>query len=183
MARITPEELGRLYRAHAPALRLYARQWPAGEEDVVQDAFIKLAQQSPPPERVLPWLYRVVRNGALAAGRGEARRRRRQDRVSTSEAWFAAVEDHLDGREATRLLAELPLEQREVVVARIWGGLTFEEVAHLAGCSLPTAHRRFQAGLSALRKRLKGPWTQMPHATKTTLASSSVTWRVGNRHP
>jgi DNA-directed RNA polymerase specialized sigma24 family protein len=62
----------------------------------------------------------------------------------------------------------LPLEQREVVVARIWGGLTFEELAHLVGCSLPTAHRRYQAGLVALRERLKGPWTHTLPATKTT---------------
>jgi RNA polymerase sigma-70 factor (ECF subfamily) len=166
--RIAPEELGRLYREYAPALRLYARQWPGGDEDLVQDAFVKLAQQSPAPEQALPWLYRVVRNGALAAGRGAARRRRRQDKVSAAEAWFAAADDRLDGREAMRLLAELPLEQREVVVARIWGGLTFEEVARLAGCSLPTAHRRYQAGLAALRERLEGPWTPTTPAAKTT---------------
>ncbi len=168
MPRIAPEELGRLYREHARALRLYARQWPAGDEDLVQDAFIKLAQQSPPPEQVLAWLYRVVRNGALTAGRGEARRRRRQDRASAPEAWFSATEDHLDGREATRLMADLPLDLREVIVARIWGGLTFEEVARLAGCSLPTAHRRYQAGLAALRERFDSPWTQTPPARKTT---------------
>jgi RNA polymerase sigma factor (sigma-70 family) len=168
MPRIAPEELGRLYREHAPALRLYVRQWPGGAEDLVQDAFIKLAQQSPAPGRVLPWLYRVVRNGALAAARGEARRRSRQDRASALEAWFAPADDQLDGREATRLLAELPLEQREVVVARIWGGLTFEEVAELAGCALPTAHRRYQAGLTALRERLDGQWARTPPATKTT---------------
>jgi RNA polymerase sigma-70 factor (ECF subfamily) len=168
MPRIAPEELGRLYREHAPALRLYVRQWPAGEEDLVQEAFVKLAQQAPAPEQVLPWLYRVVRNGALAAGRSEARRRRRQDRVSASEVWFTTTEDRLDGREASRLLAALPLEQREVVVARIWGGLTFEEAAQLVGCSLPTAHRRYQAGLAALRERLQGPWTNTPPAAKTT---------------
>jgi RNA polymerase sigma factor (sigma-70 family) len=168
MPRITPDELARLYREHAPALRLYVRQWPAGDEDLVQDAFIKLAQQSPAPEQVLPWLYAVVRNGALAAGRGEARRRRREDRVSGSEAWFAAADDRIDAQDATRLLAELPLEQREVVVARIWGGLTFNEVAQLADCSLPTAHRRYQAGLVALRERLTGSWTRIPPATTTT---------------
>ena len=168
MPRIAPEELGRLYRAHAPALRLYARQWPEGGEDLVQDAFLALARQSPVPEQVLPWLYRVVRNGALAAGRGAARRRRREGRASAPEAWFAAAEDRLDGREATRLLAELPLEQREVVVARVWGGLTFEEVAGLTGCSLPTAYRRYQAGLAALRERLEGPWTHTHPAAKTT---------------
>jgi RNA polymerase sigma-70 factor (ECF subfamily) len=168
MPPIAPEELGRLYREHAPALRLYVRQWPEGDEDLVQDAFVKLAQQSPPPQQVLPWLYRVVRNGALASVRGETRRRRRQDRVRAGEAWFDAADDQLDGREATRLLAELPLELREVVVARIWGGLTFEEVAHLGGCSLPTAHRRYQAGLAALRERLNVPWTRTPPATKMT---------------
>src|SRR5262249_25427490 len=77
-------------------------------------------------------------------------------------------------REATRLLADLPLEQREVVVARIWGGLTFEDVARLAGCSLPTAHRRYQAALAALRERLEGPWTSTPPPTKTTCATSSA---------
>jgi len=97
MPRITPEELGRLYREHAPALRLYVRQWPGGDEDLVQDAFVKLAQQAPARGRVLPWLYAVVRNGALAAGRGEARRRRRQDRTSAPEAWFAAADDRIDG--------------------------------------------------------------------------------------
>ena len=167
MPRIGPEELGRLYRAHAPALRLYVRQWPAGDEDVVQDAFVKLAQQSPLPEKPLPWLYRVVRNAAWQAERGWFRRRRREDRASGREVWFTAADERIDGQHATRLLAELPLEQREVVVARIWGGLTFDDVAELTGCSLPTAHRRFQAGLTALREKMEGRWIQT-HPTKTT---------------
>src|SRR5438094_58611 len=82
MPPIDPDTLGLLYRQHAPALRLYARQWPGAAEDLVQEAFVKLARQSPPPERVLPWLYAVVRNGALLAGRSVARRpRRRPDAV------------------------------------------------------------------------------------------------------
>ncbi|HEV2971659.1 MAG TPA: RNA polymerase sigma factor [Pirellulales bacterium] len=167
MPRIAPEELGRLYRQHAPALRLYARQWPTGDEDLVQDAFIRLARQSPLPAKVLPWLYRVVRNAAWAAGRGWMRRRRRENQSSAKEAWFAATDDRIDGQHATLLLTELPLEQREVVVARIWGGLTFEDVAELTGCSLPTAHRRYQAGLAALRENMEGRWIHTP-PTKTT---------------
>jgi len=46
------------------------RTWLEGDEDPVQDAFVRLAQQSPAPEEVLPWLYCVGRNGALVAGRG-----------------------------------------------------------------------------------------------------------------
>jgi RNA polymerase sigma-70 factor (ECF subfamily) len=166
MRPIEPAILGRLYRQHAPGLRLYARQWGEAAEDLVQEAFVRLAQQAPPPERLLPWLYRVVRNEALAQSRTVARRRRREQRASAPEAWFSIAEDHLDAQEATRLLAELPLELREVIVARLWGGLTLEEIAQLVGCSPPTAHRRYQAGLTQLRERLEGRWTPTP--TKPT---------------
>jgi RNA polymerase sigma-70 factor (ECF subfamily) len=159
MRPVGPELLSLLYRKHAPALRLYARQWAEQAEDLVQDAFVQLAQQAPPPERVLPWLYRVVRNGALAANRSAARRRQREQKRSVTEAWFSTVDDQLDAREATRLLAEMPLELREVIVARVWGCLTFEEIAQLTGCSLPTAHRRYQTGLARLRERLEGRCT------------------------
>jgi RNA polymerase sigma-70 factor (ECF subfamily) len=168
MSRIAPEDLGRLYRAYAPALRLYAQQWSGGAEDFVHEAFVKLAQQPAAPEQVKPWLYRVVRNAALAAFRQQARRRRRENQVSAAEAWITTADDQIDGREATRLLAELPTEQREVVVARIWGGLTFEEIAGLVGCSVPTAHRRYLSGLAALQERLDNPWTRLTQQTETT---------------
>ncbi len=108
MRPIEPTVLGQLYRRHAPALRLYARQWGGGAEDLVQDAFVRLARQTPPPEQVLPWLYRVVRNEALAAVRAAGRRRRRERRAGTPEAWFSPAEDRLDADEATRRLAGSP---------------------------------------------------------------------------
>ncbi len=170
MPSLEPRELGRLYRQHAPVLRLYARQWGEGSEDLVQEAFVRLAQQSPPPDQVLPWLYRVIRNQALADYRGVIRRRRREtqrgDRASSPVAWFADVDDQLDAQEATLLLAELALELREVIVARLWGALTFAEIAELVGCSLPTAQRRYQAGLTELRERLEGRWTST-HPNRT----------------
>jgi len=160
MPGIDAHVLGRLYRQHAPALRLYARQWPGGGDDFVQEAFVRLAGQKTLPDQVLPWLYRVVRNLALAAGRSANRRRRREARASAPEAWFSLADDRIDADEAARLLGGLALEWREVIVARVWGGLTFEEIAQLVGCSLPTAHRRYQAGLAELGERLSGQWTR-----------------------
>jgi RNA polymerase sigma factor (sigma-70 family) len=152
-----PDLLGRLFDEHAAALVLYARQWSETPEDVVQEAFIQLARQKAEPERVVPWLYRVVRNGAIAASRGDRRRRRRESRASSVEAWFAPGDDRIDAEHAAGLLAELDLETREVIVARLWGGLTFDEIARLQGCSLTTAHRRYQAGLARLQERLQCP--------------------------
>src|SRR3954462_4667631 len=124
MAGIGPELLGRLFDEHAPALVLYARQWSDRPEDMVQDAFVALARQSRPPDRVVPWLYRVVRNGSIASARGDRRRRRREAVASDPEAWFAAADERVDAADAARLLSELEPDAREVVVARLWGRLT-----------------------------------------------------------
>src|SRR3954470_21740637 len=74
-----PEALGRLFDRHAAALVLYARQWCAAAEDVVQEALLKLAGKKPPDqEDWTPWLYRVVRNAAIDAARAESRRQRHE---------------------------------------------------------------------------------------------------------
>jgi RNA polymerase sigma-70 factor (ECF subfamily) len=151
-----PELLRKLVDEHAAALVLYARQWCAAPEDVVQEAFIKLAGQRTTPAQVVPWLYRVVRNVAVSAARAAARRRRHEAvaaaRVPT---WFGPpTGGWLDAEAATAALHALPLEQREIVVAHIWGGLTFEQIGEVTGVSASTAHRGYLAGLSALRERL-----------------------------
>src|SRR5262249_30058121 len=87
MPLIDADLLGRLYRQHAPALRLFARQWGVNGDDLVQDAFVKLAQQLSPPAQIVGWLYQVVRNGAIAAARTAARRRRREGIASIPEVW------------------------------------------------------------------------------------------------
>ena len=167
MGRVGPEHLGRLFDEHAAALGLYARQWCDAPEDIVQDAFVKLARQWSCPERVVPWLYRVTRNQAIATGRGARRRRRREARATACKPAFASADDRIDAKDATKLLDELVPENREVIVARIWGGLTFDEIARLQGCSLTTAHRRYQAGLARLLERLERTWAPSNLAPKT----------------
>jgi RNA polymerase sigma-70 factor (ECF subfamily) len=166
MGSIGSEELGRLFDAHAAGLRLYACQWcvETDAEDAVQEAFVSLARQRTMPDQVTAWLYRVVRNAAISAARSRKRRSHREARVSSGEAWFSAVDDQLDAQSAARFLQELEADCREVIVARLWGGLTFEQVARLQGCSLTTAHRRYQDGLARLHERLERP---CPTATKT----------------
>ena len=158
MGAMGPQQLGPLIDAHAPALVLYARQWCAAPEDVVQEAFVKLAAQPRPPDNPAGWLYRVVRNGALSAARSDRRRRRHESAAAAGRpAWFVATAAHLDADAAARALQRLPGDQRETVVAHVWGGLTFEQIGPLIGASAATAHRRYTAGLAALRTKLRVP--------------------------
>ena len=156
MAGISAEAVTRLWDEHGAALVLYAQQWCDAPEDVVQEAFLVLVRQVRAPENPVGWIYRVVRNRAMNAARARGRKARRETVVAhRGEPWFEpAPSDRLDAAEATEALGHLPLDEREVIVARLWGGLGFEQIAGLTGRSLATVYRTFQRGLAALRERL-----------------------------
>lgn len=153
------ERLGRLIDEHAAALELYARQWTGAAEDVVQEAFLKLAREKRLPENPAAWLFRTVRNGAINAGIAARRRRRHESGAAMTRGWFqpgveGSGSESLDPTVAEAELAALPLQQREVIVAHLWGGLTFEQIGRVMGTSSSTAHRLYATGVAALRVRL-----------------------------
>ena len=149
---MSARQLADLIDAHAAALVLFARQWCAAPEDIVQDSFCKLAAW---PDDPVAWLYRVAKNAAIDAGKADRRRARREATAARPVRWFAEREiDGLDAAAAVAALDGLPADQREAIVGRLWGGMTLEQVAAVAGCSVSSAHRRFEVGIAALRERL-----------------------------
>jgi len=156
MDRISPEQLSLLIDEHGASLVLYAQQWCDGPEDVVQEGFIKLMRQQPVPTNLVGWLYRVVRNGAISESRATARRVRHEKNAGVANLrWFEAAsgQNQLDVDDATAALHDLPPDEREVVVLRIWGGLSFEQISDVIEKSSSTAHRRYLSGLEALREK------------------------------
>jgi RNA polymerase sigma-70 factor (ECF subfamily) len=151
---MTPRQLGALINRLGPALVLYARQWAAAPEDVVQDAFLKLVEARRPPDDPAAWLFAVVRNRAMDRAKAD-RRRAKREQAARPGRWFVEPEmDGLDAERAVTALERLPAELRETIVARLWGGLTFEQIAAVGGCSASSAFRRFEAGIAALRETL-----------------------------
>ena len=147
-----------LIRRLAPGLVLYARQWSRSAEDVVQDAFLKLFRQPAaarkrvrmalpgrPPRRDEFCPFRFASRSARAVGQRFSR-----DVVRTRHRG-----NRLISKSFTDALRSQPLELRETIVARIWGGLSFDEIALLTGASPSTASRRYKAGLEALREQLR----------------------------
>jgi RNA polymerase sigma factor (sigma-70 family) len=152
-----PEQLSEVVDRYGAALVLYARQRCDCPEDVVQTALLKLVRLRTPPDNLIPWLYRVVRNGAIDASR--ARRRRLKYEAAAADhapQWFSPSYDPtgLDARAAALALADLPAETREIIVAHVWGGLTFEQIAKAVGSSAATCYRRYAEGLNVLRHKL-----------------------------
>jgi RNA polymerase sigma factor (sigma-70 family) len=155
---VPPEFLSQLIAAHAATLELYARQICDTPEDAVQDAFVRLAAQSQLPSRVLPWLFEVTRNRAVSLQRS-TRRRKRHEAQAARRDWFETNEGApLDADMATRALEQLSSEEREVIVAHVWGGMTFDEIGRLTQTSSSTAHRRYREALARLRTKLGVTW-------------------------
>ena len=157
---LKPDELCRLIDTHSAALILYAKQWnPADAEDVVQETFLRLvrrAQWEGKPENPIAWLFTAVRNEAIDRLRKAKRRQKHEQQAMTERPiWLEIPPDtSLRSGELLDVLDTLPPEQREIVVARIWGGLTFDEVAALTGDSRTTVHRRYGEALETLRRKL-----------------------------
>ena len=158
--RLSCDDLAEIVDAHADALLLFARQWSVvSAEDIVQEAFLQLVRRvrgNDPPEHVVPWLFRVVRNESISWHHASRRSRARENRVAAEQpCWFEpSMETRLDAIRAAEELQTLPMDQREVIVARIWGGLSFEEIAALTESSRSTVHRRYCSALETLRRNL-----------------------------
>lgn len=151
------------FELYGPKLLLCARQWTrslADAEDVVQEAFVRFwRHQRKLPGNPMALLVTSVRRAALDLARRESRRAAREDRadggLENREPVFALPIEADDRREAVETaLRRVPGEQREVLVLKIWGELTFEEIAAQLDIPPNTAASRYRYALAALRREL-----------------------------
>ena len=152
-----PEWCESLYRRKAADLILYGRALGLshGEaEDVVQETFLALLARPETPDNPEHYCLRSFRNRALNYRRSLWRRVARE---FESKRWFEFTDDETPfEREAMRALAELPPDQREVIVLKFWHQHTFEEIGELLEISPNTASGRYRYGLQKLKACLKG---------------------------
>jgi len=151
-----------LYEAKAAELILYGRALGLshGEaEDVLQETFLALLKMVVPPLGKMPlepehYCVRSYRNRALNHRRTLWRRLTRE---LESLRWFEKSPGESEAeRAAMDCLAELPVEQREAIVLKIWHQFTFEEIGGLLGISPNTAAGRYRYGLQKIKRELKG---------------------------
>ena len=105
----------------------------------------------------IPFLYQCVRSAALN-WRRERGRREKHERAVNPQPLFATDEDRLAQAAADeaieKALRGLSDQQREVVVMRIWGELTFPQIGEVLSISPSTADTRYRAGLKQLHLAL-----------------------------
>lgn len=146
-----------LYESQAAGLILYGRALGLSHneaEDVLQDTFVALMALTRTPEEPVRYCLRSFRNRALNYKRSLWRRLKRE---WESHRWFEPSDGETAAeRAAMKCLTRLPLDQREVIVLKIWHEHTFESISQLLGLSPHTVAGRYRYGMEKLRACLKG---------------------------
>jgi RNA polymerase sigma-70 factor (ECF subfamily) len=151
------------FELHGPKLLLCARQWTrsiADAEDAVQEAFVRFWRgQRKLSGEPFPLVLTSIRRAAVDLARRNLRRTRRElralDAAEGDEPLFEPLADGDERRRAIETaLKRLPDEQREVLVLKIWGELTFADIAVQLGIPPNTAASRYRYALTTLRHEL-----------------------------
>lgn len=152
------------FHLYGPKLLLCARQWTpsfADAEDVVQEAFVRFwRHQRHLPGDPMALLVTSVRRTAIDFARRDTRRNRRED-VSTRAApdgdapLFECTLEQSERRAVIEeALQRLPSDQREVLVLKTWGELTFQQIATELEVPANTVASRYRYALAALRAQM-----------------------------
>lgn len=143
---------------HGPALVLFARQWSADRfdaEDAVQNGFVRFWKTRSKARDELAYLYACVRSAAMDIGRSERRRNRHESQAQRDESAFELGSNSAERQSLIEsALNQLPADQREVVVMKVWGGLTFAQIAQALDVPLNTAASRYRYALARLATEL-----------------------------
>ena len=137
-------------------------------EDLFQETFIRIidtirGNRYNEEGKFLPWAMRIAHNLCV----DHFRRVKRNPTIITSDSQdifelINVVEDNAEKKmmrsqsydRVHMMLQLLPDDQREVIVLRHFGDMSFKEIATVTNCSINTALGRMRYGLINLRKMM-----------------------------
>jgi RNA polymerase sigma-70 factor (ECF subfamily) len=162
----SPEAFAALYRRYErPLLGYLVRRTRSPElaADLTAEAFAAalemLRRGAGPAGEFGPWLFGIARNKlADSARRGRveegARRRLAMEPVVVTDAALERIDELGDGARLAELVAALPADQRDALLARIVEDREYDDIAGALETSALVVRKRVSRGLAALRARL-----------------------------
>lgn len=152
-----PESIEALFERYADKMFLYALSFLGSEDsagEVVQSCFLALVRK---PEVLMKvkslraYLYAMVRNESIDC----LKRRAHEVPLDDYEKGIYAGSPDPEGMFIEQMVNELPPEQREVVLLKIYQDLTFREISEIVGAPQNTVASRYRYALGQMRIRLE----------------------------
>ena len=146
-------------RVYALGIRFFRNSDDA--EDLVQETFIRAwhALDRFDPERPFaPWLMRIASNRALTEI--ATRKRRGNEELDESISWSGpGADDDLERQQlqqdVERAVADLPADQRMILLLRATEGLSYREIAENMDIPIGTVMSRLARARETMRKKVK----------------------------
>lgn len=160
----------RLFERHAPlVLGVLTRMLRSREEaeEVLQETFLQAWKRSDRynSRRATPrgWFLMMARSRAVDRIRSRQARSRREQTVSTEDAWRTIVDPIGTGRieqgeraeGVVQALDDLPAEQRSCIAMAFFEGMTHSQIAAQLDQPLGTVKSRILLGMRKLRAQLE----------------------------
>jgi len=135
-------------------------------EDLFQETFIKIVStlrsgKYTDQGKFLPWAMRIAHNLCI----DYFRKAKKNVKITLQDgsdilSLFAYSTENIEqttirNQEETtvqKLVDQLPLEQKEVIIMRIYGEMSFKEIAEVTGVSINTALGRMRYGLINIKR-------------------------------
>jgi RNA polymerase sigma-70 factor (ECF subfamily) len=122
----------------------------ASAQDAIHQVFLRLIEHGDLSRATdkKAYLFASVRNAVLTSRRVN----HRNVPLDSDAIWFTTEQRDFAGEALLRkALLALPEDQREVVVLRTWGELTFSQISELLSVSANTAASRYRYALEKLK--------------------------------
>jgi RNA polymerase sigma-70 factor (ECF subfamily) len=160
------EALARIYEKYVHLLLSVAMGLlhdPHEAQDVVQDVFVSFARNAAGLSirgSLRAFLATCVVNRVRDRQRSELSRKRHTDTYTPASSDVSEPDQSLVYSERcerlSRALAELPYEQREVVVLKVKQEMTLKQIAKSQGVSISTVHGRYRYAMEKLKTFFNG---------------------------
>lgn len=132
-------------------LRFWLATRTTDVDDILQETFCKLIEQNRMPDRPAAWLFQVAANLLYQETRRNRRRKSREQHAANKESLHLPIDQNLLQQDMQVALTKLPEDLRDIVLLKIWGELTFAEIAKSTHVSTATAQRKYVEALSQLQ--------------------------------
>jgi RNA polymerase sigma-70 factor (ECF subfamily) len=133
-------------------------------EDAIHDAFVRLCSLDPAGiADPAAYVFTAVRSAAI-----DQLRRAKRSEVAGDPKPASIFQEKANGHDpyaralageraesVARAVETLPLDQREIIVLRVYAGLTFDQIAKVLNEPLPTIASRYRRTLERLKRQLE----------------------------
>lgn len=129
----------------------------ASAEDAVLDALLAVAELPQMPENLPGYVYRTVRNKALHCVKRASRFSSETDFSAFIDPTSQSADQQIFLAQVMRELEKLDSNQQQVLVMKLFGDLTFDEISEITANSPNTVASWYRRGLAKLKESMCEP--------------------------